>query len=218
MLRTLIATLLLALAISASANTLLAAHVSRVIDGDTIVVRLSDGSEERVRFIGVDTPELNRGHDPEPLALEATAYTQAHLLGRDITLELDLAPRDRFGRLLAHIWIDDQLFNLALIESGLALLMTIPPNVKYVEALSAAQQRAQAAQVGLWAAGVFAERCVDLNSASAEELERLHGIGPARAESIIAGRPWAALAELERIAGIGPATLRDLRQQGLTCQ
>lgn len=216
--RTLLA-LALAFALgSAQAEPHLAAQVTRVIDGDTVVVRLADGREERVRLIGVDTPELNHGGTPEPLAVEATAFAQHYLLGRDVILELDLGHRDRFGRLLAHLWLDNTLFNLTLIEHGYAVLMTIPPNIRYVDHLLAAQERARAAQRGLWAPPLFAQRCVDLNQAPLEDLTRITHLGPERAAAVIAGRPWTSLDELERLPGLSPARIADMRAQGLACQ
>lgn len=134
-----------------------AARVTRIIDGDTIEVRMR-GTIERVRLIGVDTPERGR-----PFARRATAFTAEHLpVGAAVFLELDVERRDRYGRLLAYAWreppssraraeIDAALHNGALLRAGLAVLLTIPPNVRYVDDFVDLQRDARARGAGLWA-------------------------------------------------------------------
>jgi len=137
-----------------------AVAVTHVTDGDTIDVRMPDGSTESVRFIGVDTPETAFG--TEPYGAEASTFTSRALADRTVYLEIDAARRDRYGRLLAHVWlevprqVDDaeiraHLFNAHLLLAGYANLMTIPPNVKYVDYLAGYESEARAASVGLWA-------------------------------------------------------------------
>lgn len=135
-----------------------------VTDGDTVVVRLSTGTE-RVRLIGIDTPEL---HDSEKLDREvrrsgqsraaiqamgraARDVTASLLDGRTVTLEADVERRDRFDRTLAYVWLDDVLVNERIVERGWARLLTMPPNVRWVDRLRAAEARARTARVGLWA-------------------------------------------------------------------
>ena len=134
-----------------------------VFDGDTIEIE-RDGRRERVRLIGVDTPEAHdspklerlaaRGQDRDAilaLGRRATAFTRERLLGRRVELELDVEPRDRFGRLLAYVWLPDgTLFNATLLEAGQARLLTIPPNVRYVDRLVPLEQAAREARRGLW--------------------------------------------------------------------
>lgn len=79
------------------------AVVTKVVDGDTIYVSLN-GREERVRFIGVDTPESTR--EIEPYGKEAFAYTRGRLAGKQVYLELDVGERDKYGRLLAYVWLE----------------------------------------------------------------------------------------------------------------
>ncbi|MFO7173309.1 MAG: thermonuclease family protein [Bacillota bacterium] len=124
--------------------------VERVVDGDTLEVQV-DGRTERVRLIGVDTPEVHG--QVEPYGPEASAFTKQVLApGTRIWLEQDVEPRDRYGRLLAYVWLaDGRLFNEVLVREGYAQLLTIPPNVKYVERLTAAQREAREAGRGLWA-------------------------------------------------------------------
>lgn len=123
--------------------------VERIADGDSLTCR--DG--RRVRLIGIDTPELGQGRAGR-LAREALSRHAPP--GMLVRLERDVAPHDRYGRALAHVWADTQLVNEALVLEGWALLHTVPPNVKYAERLERAQKRARAAGAGLWASGGFA--------------------------------------------------------------
>jgi micrococcal nuclease len=137
-----------------------AVQVTRIVDGDTIVVRMPDGADEKIRFIGVDTPEST--NQVEPYGKEASDYTASALSGKTIYLETDAEPRDKYGRMLAHVWfaepsvLDDSsirqhLFNAHLLLAGYANLMTIPPNVKYVDYLKTYEVEARQASAGLWA-------------------------------------------------------------------
>jgi micrococcal nuclease len=124
-------------------------RVERVADGDTFYCR--DG--RKVRLIGIDTPELAQGADGR-LAREALRRLLPE--GRPVRLELDAAPRDRYGRTLAHVWAGERLVNEAMVRGGWAMLYTVPPNVRYVRRLETAQQEARAAGAGLWKHGGFA--------------------------------------------------------------
>jgi micrococcal nuclease len=129
--------------------------VVRVVDGDTIVVRL-DGADERVRLIGIDTPESVDPRTPvECFGKEASDHA-ASLLPRGTAVRLvrDVEARDRFDRLLAYVYrAGDGLFvNLALAEAGYADVATFPPNVAHVDELTAAVARARAEGRGLWSA------------------------------------------------------------------
>ena len=133
------------------------ATVVRVIDGDTIDVRLEDGGVERVRYIGIDTPEtVHPTRGVEPYGPEASAYNAALLARGTVLLEKDVSERDRFDRLLRYVWVEqpggDFLFvNEALVLAGLAVVSTFPPDVKFVERFLSAQERARASGTGLWA-------------------------------------------------------------------
>ena len=122
--------------------------VARIADGDTFTCR--DG--RRVRLIGVDTPELAQG---EPGRLARAALSRLAPPGASLRLESDVAPRDRYGRELAHVWNGSRLVNEALVLEGWAMLYTVPPNVKYAGRLERAQKLARAAGVGLWGTGGF---------------------------------------------------------------
>lgn len=122
-------------------------QVTRVVDGDTVEVLLN-GVEEKVRMIGVDTPEVYGG--AEPYGPEASAFTKSRLSGQMVNLEFDAEERDRYGRLLAYVWIGDEMFNETLVREGYAQVMTIPPNVRYADRFVALQREAREAGRGLW--------------------------------------------------------------------
>ena len=130
--------------------------VVSVIDGDTIKVRLDGSSTERVRLIGIDTPETK---DPrtvvECFGAEASVQT-AKLLppGTKVRLETDVERRDKYSRLLAYVWrTDDALFvNEALVKGGWAGAYRYPPNVKYADRFSSEASAAREAGLGLWGA------------------------------------------------------------------
>ncbi|NOZ81793.1 MAG: hypothetical protein GXO63_01445 [Candidatus Micrarchaeota archaeon] len=103
--------------------------VVRVIDGDTVVI----ASGEKVRLIGIDTPE--RG---ERCYLEAKRFLESVVLFKNVSLERDSENRDRYGRLLRYIFINETLVNALILEKGLGVLYIIPPNEKYRSALESA--------------------------------------------------------------------------------
>ncbi len=124
------------------------AKVVRVIDGDTAV--LEGGA--RVRFLGIDAPEMERDGSPaEHLAHESKAYVAQMIQGKTVRLEYDRERYDRYGRLLAYLYLPDgTMVNLAVVRQGLARVYSQAPNVRHQEVLNAAQQEAMAAGRGLW--------------------------------------------------------------------
>jgi micrococcal nuclease len=132
----------------------IAGTVVRVVDGDTIRVRI--GSRvERVRYIGIDTPESVKPGTPVQCFAEAAHALNARLVaGRRVRLVSDAEARDRYGRLLAYVYREgDGLFvNAELVRRGYAQTLTIPPNVRHAARLAALAQRARAAGAGLWSA------------------------------------------------------------------
>ena len=130
--------------------------VERIVDGDTIDVRIG-GRVERVRLTGIDTPEL--AHEPQDVAEcfagEATAFTASLLsVGTVVRLERDVVGRDDYGRLLAYVYrVDDEVFvNWEIVRHGFALPLSIPPNEAMAEAIVHAARAAQADGAGLWTA------------------------------------------------------------------
>ncbi|MDO8881203.1 MAG: thermonuclease family protein [Coriobacteriia bacterium] len=130
-------------------------------DGDTAHFRLASGVEEKVRFIGIDSPET--GDAPEPFGEEASAYTaEAIPVGATVWLETDAELRDCYGRLLAYVWLAEPrtgdeaevralMLNARIVLAGYAYANTYLPNVSYQGILRDCQAEANAENRGLWA-------------------------------------------------------------------
>jgi len=170
--------------------------VTRVVDGDTAVITLATGASEKVRFIGINTPESTTQH--EPYGEEASAYTKRVLSpGRTVYLETDAELRDRYGRLLAYIWLQEPLsssdaevrtnmFNARLLLDGFAEQATYPPNVKYVDLFAVYAREAREADRGLWglAAGAGAAAGSSAGSAGSASGSTSGGSGTSAAAYI----------------------------------
>jgi micrococcal nuclease len=127
------------------------AVVARVVDGDTIVLR----SGERVRYIGMDTPESVKPGTPVQCYAERASRENARLVeGRRVRLRFDAERRDRYGRTLAYVYrARDGLFvNAELVRRGYARVLTIPPNVEHAGLFRRLAARAHTAGRGLWSA------------------------------------------------------------------
>jgi len=120
-------------------------EVVDIIDGDTIDVRLEDGHEYRVRYIGIDTPE--RG---ELFYSEASNYNEEIVSGKAVTLVRDVSETDRFGRLLAYVVTDNVFVNYHIIRSGYATAVTFPPDVACADTFAEAERLAREEGAGLW--------------------------------------------------------------------
>ncbi len=152
---------------------LVAATISRVVDGDT--VELSTG--QKVRLIGVNTPESTTRH--ETYGKEASNYTTSKLQGKQVWLQKDVSETDRYGRLLRVIWlsvptndIDEneirtKMFNADLVLNGYAEPSTYPPDVKYSDYFVKFAREARAANKGLWVYGSDGTTKGDLDTQSA---------------------------------------------------
>ncbi len=130
------------------------AHVTKITDGDTIHVDI-DGSDHKVRYIGMDTPEsVKPGTPVEPYAKAAAAANAALVADHDVILEKDVSETDRYGRLLRYIWLRDDegwtMVNLELVRMGYANVLTYPPDVKYAAEFVDAAREAREAGRGLW--------------------------------------------------------------------
>ncbi|HEX3654366.1 MAG TPA: thermonuclease family protein [Pirellulales bacterium] len=91
--------------------------VARVVDGDTFLL----DNHTRVRLIGVDAPETVKPHHPiEPWGPEASRFSHQFLDGKRVRLEFDHERRDRYGRLLAYVWVGNRMLNEELLRAGLA--------------------------------------------------------------------------------------------------
>lgn len=130
------------------------AVVDFVIDGDTIDA-LIEGREERIRLIGIDTPETRPDQPIECYGPEATNFLEELLpVGTPIRIERDVVGRDDFGRVLGYVYrVSDGIFvNYEIVRQGFAQPLTIPPNVTHEDLFVDASRAAEADDTGLWSA------------------------------------------------------------------
>jgi micrococcal nuclease len=128
--------------------------VTRVVDGDTVHVRIG-GDDEAVRYIGVDTPETVKPNTPvQCFGKAASAFNHRLVEGQAVRLRFDAERRDRYGRLLAYVYrARDGLFvNAALVRGGYATTLTIPPNTAHAGQFATLERRARERRRGLWQA------------------------------------------------------------------
>ncbi len=135
-----------------------AAVVSRVVDGDTVEVKIKEKSE-KVRFIGINCPESTIRQDP--YGKEASNYTKKQLTGKTVYLQKDVSDRDKYGRLLRYVWLKQpvsdsesevkaKMYNANLVLNGYAQASTYVPDVKYSKYFVKFQTTARNTNKGLW--------------------------------------------------------------------
>lgn len=129
---------------AATSPAVASAEVVRVIDGDTIEVRI-DGDLRRVRYIGIDTPERD-----ECYRQESTSKNEELVGKKRVRLERDVSETDRFGRLLRYVYAGELFVNAELVRLGYANVFTDPPDVKFADHLRRLEQEARTANRGLW--------------------------------------------------------------------
>jgi micrococcal nuclease len=124
---------------------------TRVIDGDTIEVAM-EGRKEKVRLIGVDTPETKHPSKPvQRFGKEASAFTERMAEGKRVRLEFDWQERDKYGRLLAYVYLEDGTFlNAEIIRQGYGHAYTRYP-YKRIDEFRSLEREAREQQRGLWA-------------------------------------------------------------------
>jgi micrococcal nuclease len=127
--------------------------VTWVVDGDTFYI--DDGTEKgcKVRLAGIDAPESRKTYTEEPqyYGHESSLYLARLALGKIVRLEYDVQKYDRYGRTVAYVFLKDGTFlNAELIREGCAVVMTIPPNVKYANLFVKLQKNARKRNMGLW--------------------------------------------------------------------
>jgi micrococcal nuclease len=121
--------------------------VTRVIDGDTIEIE----GGERVRYIGIDTPETVDPRKPvQCFGVEASNKNKELVEGKMVRLEKDITDRDKYNRLLRYVYVGDTFINLELVKQGFAYSYSYPPDIKYQEQFVKAQQEAREVKRGLW--------------------------------------------------------------------
>jgi micrococcal nuclease len=121
------------------------ATVTKITDGDSIEVE-AGGVVFRVRYIGIDAPEMNG----EPLGKEARAANIALLGGKTIVMIRDLSEADRYGRLLRHVFADGIFVSRELVSMGLAHAGSYPPDISCYEDFKAAEEGARLENLGIW--------------------------------------------------------------------
>lgn len=125
--------------------------VYKVTDGDTVRVNI-DGRDERLRYIGLDAPEV--AHEDslaEPFGQEAFLENRRLVEGVGVRVVYDEERRDRYDRLLGYVYLEDGTFvNAHIIEQGLAESLVIPPNTRYRELFENLEDEARAAHRGIW--------------------------------------------------------------------
>ena len=124
--------------------------VTRVVDGDTIKV-----GNERIRLIGIDTPESKHSDESKNVPMGETAYVYLRDLieGKEVELFLDVQERDKYGRILAYVYLADEtktFINEQLVLNGYARVMTVPPNVMYEDVFVKGQEYAKENGLGIW--------------------------------------------------------------------
>lgn len=126
--------------------------VTKVVDGDTFWA--DDGTTGiKIRLIGVDAPESRRTFKKEVgyYGKEAKVYLTKLLIGKSVRLEFDLDHTDQYGRTLAYVYLEDGTFvNAELVKNGYAMVMTVPPNIKFAEKFVELQKEARENNLGLW--------------------------------------------------------------------
>lgn len=123
------------------------AQVVRVIDGDTIEIE----GGQRVRYIGIDTPESKHPNKPvECFSAEASKRNAELVADKEIQMEQDVNETDRYGRLLRYVYVDGQMVNETLVADGFAQATAYPPDVKYQERFSELEIQAREQAKGLW--------------------------------------------------------------------
>jgi len=135
--------------------------VKRAVDGDTLLLE----SGERIRLIGIDTPEIHESnklrrdsqrsgqdmHTIQALGRQSYNFTRQLVEGKRVNLEFDVEKQDKYKRLLAYVYLKDGTFvNAEIVRQGYASLMTFPPNVKYADLFLKLYQEARDNKRGLW--------------------------------------------------------------------
>ena len=139
--------------------------VTRIIDGD-ILQALYGEREKRIRLIGIDTPEsrvnkkakrdANMSEQDIKTIIEMGRKSKKYVdglvkRGDIITIEFDAQERDKYGRLLCYVYLSNgKMLNEEILKSGYAVIMTVPPNVKYKDIFLRAYKQARDRKVGLW--------------------------------------------------------------------
>lgn len=135
-----------------SATGFIPVELVKTIDGDTIRI-MYEGKERKLRYLLIDTPELNhKQQGTQPFAEEATNRNDELLKSGKVEIEFDIGEReDKYGRLLAYVYVDGKSVQQQLVEEGLARVAYIyPPNTKHLDPFKEAEEKAQQDGIGIW--------------------------------------------------------------------
>ena len=128
--------------------------VSKITDGDTFYVMTKNSEKFKIRLIGIDAPEsynVGKKFRKEYFGKEAKVFATNLLKNKKVKLTFDVQKIDRYGRILAYIYLENGVFlNQYLVENGFAVVATFPPNVKFVEIFTKAEKSARNKKLGLW--------------------------------------------------------------------
>ena len=131
--------------------------IKEVIDGDTYKIDY-EGKEQKVRLIGVDTPESvhpDKTKNTE-YGKQAANYVKKLIENQYVSLEFDVSKTDKYGRLLAYVYLENgEMLNAKLVKEGYAQVATYAPNVKYVDTFKSMQQEARKNKRGFWKENIF---------------------------------------------------------------
>lgn len=117
--------------------------VAKVIDGDSVIL----STDEQVRYIGVDTPEIQTG---ECYAAEAAKTNSDLVLGKLVKLVKDTSKTDKYGRSLYYVYVGDIFVNDYLLKNGFAKVMTVPPDTKFEDEFVNSENYAKQNLLGIW--------------------------------------------------------------------
>jgi micrococcal nuclease len=127
--------------------------VGKIVDGDTFWAHSGENNEIKIRLIGIDAPESKKVFKKEVgfYGKEAKAYLTDMIAGKKVILSFDIDTLDQYGRTLAYCFSEDGIFiNQKMVEEGMAMIMTVVPNVKYQEDFYKAQVTARESRKGMW--------------------------------------------------------------------
>lgn len=130
--------------------------ITKVVDGDTFWVMNAKGEEEKIRLIGVNSPEARRTGrtEIEYFGKESSDFAKKRLTGKRVRLEYDVQRYDRYRRTLAYVYLEDgTFFNALLVKEGYATVATFPPNVKFKSTFLKLEREARSRKKGLWNSG-----------------------------------------------------------------
>ncbi|RFU69954.1 nuclease [Bacillus sp. V59.32b] len=129
------------------------ATVVKVVDGDTVKIKMDNGQEETVRLLLIDTPETVHPSKPvQPYGKEASQFAKKLMpAGSHIEVEPGIGERDKYGRLLAYFYVNGESVNKKLLENGLARVAYVyAPNTKYIDEFRELQEQARQKELGIW--------------------------------------------------------------------